>query len=134
MISITGWLRYDFGEVLLTFENPEHDTFDNSIIIALGDEYQKGDKRTYLKAITTINPSFWDYFTEDELNTLIDDERDISFEVCMFESDMRTLVKIRKEIMQDSKLEDTEDKIKNNEQVVSKQKIEAFYSSISSLI
>jgi hypothetical protein len=135
MITITGWVRYDCGEVFLTFADPKNDDFDNSLVIACGDGYEGGDKRTYLKTITTdINPSFWDHFTTDELDSLIDDADDISFEICMIDGDIRTLIKTRKEFIQESDPEDNEDEIKNNEQVVSKQKTEAFYSSISSLI
>jgi hypothetical protein len=118
MITITGWVRYTCGEVLLTFKDPEIFDFDNAWVLADADEYQEGDIRTYLKTITadSISPSFWDYFTTDELDTLMGEEYDISFEIRMIEGDIRTL------------------EIKNNEQVVSKQKTENFYSSISSLI
>lgn len=135
MITITGWVRYDCGEVFLTFNDPKNDDFDNSLVIACGDEYEEGDKRTHLKTITTdIDPSFWDQFTTDELDALIDDADDISFEIFMLSGDTRTLVKHPDKIIHESELEDNEDEIKNNEQVVSKQKTEVFYSSISSLI
>lgn len=134
MITITGWLRYDFGEVLLTFENPDSNTLDNAVIVASGDVYEEGDKRTYLKAITTIDESFWNHFTEDELETLVSDECDISFEIFMLEGDIRTLVKNNKIFTQESDPEDNEDEIQNNEQIVSKQKTETVYSSIASLI
>lgn len=135
MITITGWLRYNCGDVFLTFNDPKNYDFDNSLVIACGDEYKEGDKRTHLKIITTeIDPSFWNHFTTDELDAFIDDAEDISFEIGMLEGDIRTLVKTRKAFIQESDPEDNEDEIKNDEQTASKQKTEAFYSSISSLV
>ena len=123
MITITGWLLYDDGNVFLTFENPQQDDFENSFMAACGDPYEGGDKRTYLKKISIINPSFWDQFSEDELDTLIDDEEAISFEIGVLEG-----------AIQESNSEDTENVIKNDKQIVSKQKTEAFDSSLPSLI
>jgi hypothetical protein len=135
MITITGWVRYTCGEVLLTFKDPEIFDFDNAWVLADADEYQEGDIRTYLKTITadSISPSFWDYFTTDELDTLMGEEYDISFEMSMRDGDVRTIMKSREKFMQ-AESEDNEDEIKNNEQIASKQKTETVYSSIASLI
>ena len=137
MITITGWIWYSYGDIYLTLENPENGDVDNGIIVAQGNEYQEGeDKRSYLKNNSRINVSFWDHFTEDELDALIDDEDDVSFEIVLLSSDTRTLIKSNN-FRQESELEnneDNEDEIKNDKQIVSKQKTEAFDSSLSSLI
>lgn len=140
MIEITGWLRYDCGDVYLTFEDPTVDEFDNSLIVACGDEYTEGDKRSYLKEISVIHQSFWDFLTEDELERLIDNEDDVSFKILMLSSEIRTLIKSNS-LTQDSELEideddyGDEDETDNNEKkIISKQKTEVFVSSLSSLI
>lgn len=134
MITITGWIHYVDGDVWLTFQDPKESEFDDLLVIACGGTYQNGNKRNYLKAITTIDPSFWDQFTEDELDALIDDKDDISFEVCLFDHDTRTLIKARQEFAQEFELDNYEDEIKNDKQIGSKQETEIFCSSISSLI
>ena len=137
MITITGWLWHRCGDTWLTLENPEDGDSDNAIIVAQGNEYQEGEnKRSYLKNNSCINVSFWDHFTEDELDVLIDEEDDVSFEIVLLSSDVRTLIKSNN-IEQESEHEnneDNEDEIKNNKQIVSKQKTEAFDSSLPSLI
>ena len=135
MIAITGWIWYNEGEVYLTFDDPETNVYNNVTIVAQGNEYQEGeDKRVYLKNNSRIEDSFWNYFTDDELNALIDNAEDISFEMGMLENDIRTLMKDRKMFTQELESENSEDEIKSNEQIVLKQKTEVFDSSLSSLI
>lgn len=146
MIEIIGWLHYECGDVYLTFDDPTDDNFDNSLTVACGEEYTGGDKRSYLKEISVIDPSFWDYFTEDELERLIDSGddvgEDVSFKMLMLNNEIRTLMENPDLI---SKLEDDEDydedgdvdgdETDNNEKkITSKQKTEVFLSSLSSLI
>lgn len=139
MITITGWLRYECGEVFLTFEDPEIYDFNNAILVASGEDYQEGeDNRSYLSNNSCIDVSFWKHFKEEELDALLYDGNDISFEMILFDHKTQALIDSHG-ATQDSELEiseddENEDEIKNNKPIASKQQIEVFHSSLSSLI